>query len=345
MLDAPVVADTLRRNLILELDSDYPLQTFTKVFTAGVAMMLVEDGLLGLNRPVVDYVPELCGEGTKELLVHHLLTHTSGFQDIHVTKWRYKHGRDRSVPLCEPTQHPVIQDWLHRAFDAPVLRPPGELQEYCTHNYILRGEVLRRVSGRSLADTFDERILRPLDMHSTWLVVPESARPQVVRRPLDAPMAAPEPWGWQGLDTVEAQETPWPDRGLFSTARDFAVFAQTILNGGTYGSTRLFSRRSVEAMTTNQVPPGTRAVFHEQTFDASWGYGWVTSPRKFRPRGSLPAPGSVSHGGAGGAALWIDRENEIVGVFLEVLLRQGDLGEPLTNCDLFQNAVTAAVSD
>ena len=65
----------------LRTDSIFPISSLTKPVTATAAMILVEDGLLGLNRPIVDYIPEICGEGTEEILVHHLLTHTSGYNE------------------------------------------------------------------------------------------------------------------------------------------------------------------------------------------------------------------------------------------------------------------------
>ena len=71
----------------LQLDTIFPLGSLTKPITATAAMILVEDGLLGLNRPVVDYIPEICGEGTEEVLVHHLLSHTSGYNDEQVVMY------------------------------------------------------------------------------------------------------------------------------------------------------------------------------------------------------------------------------------------------------------------
>mgnify|MGYP003693643069 CR=1 FL=1 len=49
-----------------------------KPITATAAMLLVEDGLLGLQRAVSEYLPEFVGEGKQAVMVHHLLTHTSG---------------------------------------------------------------------------------------------------------------------------------------------------------------------------------------------------------------------------------------------------------------------------
>src|SRR5205823_8893920 len=62
----------------MPLDAVYPLASLTKPITATCAMCLVEDGALGLNRPVGEYVPEFTGDGKDAVLVHHLLTHTSG---------------------------------------------------------------------------------------------------------------------------------------------------------------------------------------------------------------------------------------------------------------------------
>jgi CubicO group peptidase (beta-lactamase class C family) len=62
----------------LPLDAVYPIASLTKPITATCAMLLVEDGLLGLNRPVQEYIPEFTGDGKDAVMVHHLLTHTGG---------------------------------------------------------------------------------------------------------------------------------------------------------------------------------------------------------------------------------------------------------------------------
>src|SRR6185436_14050600 len=67
----------------LEHDGLFAGASVTKAITATLVMQLVEDGLLGLNRPARDYLPEISGEGTEDILVHHLLTHTSGYP-IHI---------------------------------------------------------------------------------------------------------------------------------------------------------------------------------------------------------------------------------------------------------------------
>jgi serine-type D-Ala-D-Ala carboxypeptidase len=77
----------------LRTDSVFPIASLTKPVTATAAMILVEDGLLGLNRPVIDYIPEICAEGTEEILVHHLLTHTSGYNNEALTAFMIERKR------------------------------------------------------------------------------------------------------------------------------------------------------------------------------------------------------------------------------------------------------------
>src|SRR5262249_52720336 len=78
----------------LPRDAIFPLASISKGFTAAAALILVEDGLLGLNRPVQEYLPEFQGEGKDRVLVHHLLTHTAGFEDDQLCA--YLHDLERA---------------------------------------------------------------------------------------------------------------------------------------------------------------------------------------------------------------------------------------------------------
>jgi CubicO group peptidase (beta-lactamase class C family) len=331
----------------LRVDSLFPMSSITKPITATAAMLLVEDGVLGLNRPVRDYLPEISGKGSEEVLVHHLLTHTSGYNDeeiFPVLDQKFKEGFDPGP--CEETQDRTSHKFLSVCYPLPLWKPPGTEMAYCNVNYEFLGEIVRRVSGRSLADFAQERIFGPLGMKDSYYVVPDSVRPRIVKRPLTAPYGEPMGW-WQGLNSQEHEKTPWAFGGMFSTARDIAIFGQTFLNGGTYGKTRLLSRPAVAAMTRNQIPGiGARTgdFFHRE---ASYGYGWmVESNEKFKYWSVTLAPlGTFSHMGAGGCCLWIDPVNEIVGVYLEVTMRVTELLEHRWNYDLFHDAVTSAVAE
>lgn len=334
----------------LRRDSIFPLASLTKPITATAAMILVEEGLLGLNRPVQWYIPEFVGEGKDVVMVHHLLTHTSGLRDEDVDAHAERKEGTIEIPPPDETQHPAINERLFLGYDAPLWKAPGTEMSYCNYGYALVGEIARRVSGRSLADFARERIFGPLGMKDTWYVVPDSARHRIVRRPEDAIDAA-----W--LDSPETLETPWAAGGAFATTMDTATFGQMFLNGGTYRGARVFSPAAVAAMTRNQIPGISARLENLFFLEASWGLGWDVfgSKKACGYYGMLCSPQTFEHSGAGGVRLWVDPVHQIVAVYFSVVPYKGvpaDL-EPAeltqfwlsSRMDLFINAVMAAVVD
>jgi CubicO group peptidase (beta-lactamase class C family) len=308
----------------------------------------VEEGRLGLNRPVSWYIPEFVGEGKDAVMVHHLLTHISGLRDGEVNEHAEKKKGTVEIPPPNETQHPFISEYLFLRYDAPLWKPPGTEMSYCNYGYSLVGEIVRRVSGKSLNDFTRERIFEPMGMKDSCYIVPDSIRHRVVRRSADGPFS------WYG--TRECQELPGAAGGAFSTAMDMAIFGQMFLNRGAYGDTRILSPASVAEMTRNQIP-GISSRYGEEFFpEASWGLGWsICGNKKSVGYGeTLQSPQAFSHGGAGGVFLWVDPAYEIVGVYFSVLSYGGipvgvsvpeELAGLMGREDLFINAVTAAVVD
>jgi CubicO group peptidase (beta-lactamase class C family) len=335
----------------LTRDALFPVASVTKPVTATLIMQLVEDGLLGLNRPAREYLPELSGDGADEILVHHLLTHTTAYP-WHTDPPMVEHAERKLAagfvpPPCPEGQHPLVHQWLSLFWDAPRLAAVGKLMVYSNHNYDLLGEIVRRVSGCPIAAVARERVFDPLGMKDSYLVVPESESRRVVQRASGLPLADPEGPFFTGIGSREFQTTPWAGMGLFTTPFDMLVFGQMVLNGGRYGDARILSRAAVAAMTRDQIP-GIKALFLGYEMDrASWGYGWaVESPTKWKYfHGSLQPLGTFCHPGAGTSMLWIDREHEMVSTYFEVTTKVSGDFEFLWNFDLFQNAVMAAFDD
>lgn len=334
----------------LTRDALFPVTSITKSVTATLVMQLVEDGVLGLVRPVVDYLPELTGVGVEDMLVHHLLTHTSGLPDNtdalvleHTT--RKRQGGFVPAP-CPPNQHPEIQDWLSLLWDMPRATVAGEVMIYSNFNYVLLGEIVRRISGRSLEEQARRRLFAPLGMNASYYEVPQSQSHRVVQRAPGLPHADPlDPR--LNIGSRLRQEVPSAAGGLFSTPLDLAIFGQTLLDRGRYGTARILSPAAVAAMSCNQVP-GLKARFLGKAFDiASCGYGLlVASTRKWKYWDSSLRPiGTFGHSGAGGSCFWVDREHELVGVYFEVATRMTKDFEIMWNLDLFQNVITAAMAD
>jgi CubicO group peptidase (beta-lactamase class C family) len=334
----------------LALDSLFPLASISKPITATAVMILVEDGLLGLNRPVSWYIPEFSGEGKEAVMVHHLLTHTAGLDDEQLDAYAERRRGSVKIPPAEETQHPLVHEWLYRRYDAPLWKPPGTVLRYSPWGYELLGEIVRRVSGRSFADFVRERIFQPLGMQDTTAIVPDAVKHRVVRHKYTG-----NDWLEQVLADFKIEQTPWANWGIYSTALDMAIFGQMFLDGGRYGEARILSPASVAEMTRDQIPGiGIRwgEVFYPEAW---WGLGWaIHGIGKWA--GSLWSPRTFEHSGAGGVYLWVDPVHEIVGVYFSVESEGGlppgvRVPEGLDGIfwgwrlDLFVNAVTAAIVD
>jgi CubicO group peptidase (beta-lactamase class C family) len=223
---------------------------------------------------------------------------------------------------------------------------------YCSFGYELLGEIVRRVSGQSLADFCRERIFGPLSMADTHYILPNAKRHRVVRRTEGAP-------GTESWNTIlRIMETPWAMGGVCSTALDMAIFGQMFLNRGAYGEAKVLCPASVAEMTRNQIP-GIGAQYQNLVFaEASWGLGWSTRADKnsIAYAETLQSQRAFGHGGAGGTFMWVDPSYGIVGVYFSVSSQGGippdaDLPEYfgdmelLGRPDLLINAVTATVLD
>lgn len=318
--------------LPVELDTLYPLASISKPITATCLMMLMERGLVDLNRPVTSYIPEFTGEGKQAVMLHHLLTHTTGLTDEDIrNNVKEKKGKIE-IPLAEATQHPGIHEGLYLGYDTPLRNAPGKIMSYCNYGYQLIGEIVRRISGKSLSDFAEENIFKPLGMKDTHYIVPEEKFSRVVRR---KPINPEQTTDW--FSTPYAMTCPSAPGGVYSTVMDLAIFGQMFLNKGKYGGKRLLSPVTIYEMTRNQIP-GVAAKYEQEVFDeACWGYGWNVRGHKKDTCGTLRSAISINHGGAGGVSMWVDPVYETVLVYFSVEAKQ--------NIDLFNNMVLASIDN
>lgn len=316
----------------LQTDSIFRVASITKPATATAAMMLVEEGRLGLNRPIKEYLPEICGEGTDDIEVQHLLTHTSGYDEEEAGD-RFGEFQSNSSLVSESSEdglHPLVGQYLSCLWDLPSHWASGGKMSYADYNFNLLGEIVRRVSGLPLEDFARARIFDPLNMKDASYFRDEDKLDRIACR----------------REGLVLPEGVWGADGLNLTALDLATFGQMFLDSGKYANQQVLSPATVHEMTRNQIPGiGTEFLgYHEE---ASWGLGWtVQHDERWRwIGGTLPPKGTFYHMGAGGMCLWVDPFNEIVGVYLSVCLEIDDDLEHHWNLDLFQNMVTAAVVD
>lgn len=266
----------------MTVDTIFDMASLTKVMaTATSVMILVERGELSLTDPVVQYVPEFEPFEKDSITLLQLLTHYSGLRpDLDLdTDWV---GYDTAIDL---------------ACAEKLAAEPGTEFIYSDINYFLLGEIVSRVSGRSLEVFSHEEIFEPLGMDDTRFNPPLNWRPRIAPSERDGEMLR----GKVHDPTTARMGGVAGHAGLFSTARDTAVFARFILNGGFQGGTRVLSPLAVRQMTINQAPPGGE----------EWrGLGFDIRSRFSTNRGDLFPVGSFGHTGFTGASLWIDPVTE-----------------------------------
>lgn len=319
-------------------DTLFPLSSITKPITATAAMILVDRGLLCVSFPVSYYIPEFVGEGKERVLVHQLMTHTSGLRNSDVSDHiRSKEGTV-VVPPPEATQDPELHRRLYLGYDAPLWKPPGTEMSYCGYGVELLGEIVRRVSGQSLEQFCRENIFEPIGMHSTTFSVPESEHGRVIRRSPDVP-------GGEWYHSPAALSRPSAAGGAYSTALDIAKFGQMFLNRGTYGGRRILSAAAVGEMTRDQIP-NVSATYGAQFFpQASYGYCWPVNSNK-KDSGDLFSAKALVCGGAGGVNITIDPHYETVHIYFSIDNRSNDgYGVWCPTMNLFHNAGIAAIED
>ncbi len=272
----------------------YDLASLTKVIGLTTAIMfLVADGVLDIERPVVDYVPEFSGGARNEVTVRHLLTHTSG-----LTAW---------VPLYLETND--AEDALRYIYESDLENPPGEHYSYSDLGAILLSQVVERVATTSLDALLRERAFHPLGMMATQYRPPAELREQIAPTEED-------PWRGRLVRGEVHDRNAFHlggvsgHAGLFSTAPDLARFALWMLDiyHGRLAATRPgLPTELVREFTSLQPGPegSTRAL------------GWDTpTPGGGASSGHHLNPTSFGHTGFTGTSIWVDPVRDLFIILL-----------------------------
>jgi CubicO group peptidase (beta-lactamase class C family) len=310
----------------LQPDDRFVVASLTKPVVAMGAMLLVEQGLIGLNDRVSEYVPEYRDAPKRPTTLRHLLTHTSGLPD--------------SLPnnLLLRKSHAALSEFVAGACGIGLDFRPGSGVQYQSLGYAILGDVIERVTGKRCGQFLKESFFDPLGMNSTALgpVAPREARPVVeIRVPDD--MAGGDDWNWNS-GYWQALGAPWG--GMISTAGDLARYCAMMLGEGTLGAVRILSASSVRAATTNQLEH-----FHDlpeaDCRTRPWGFGWrLNWPAHAACFGDLLPASAFGHWGATGTLFWMNRENHTAAVLLSSQPIEKDRS-PLAK---LSNAIAAAVT-
>ncbi|MDG1571226.1 serine hydrolase [Robiginitalea sp. M366] len=285
-------------------DAIFRIASQTKAITSTAVMMLWEEGHFRLDDPISDYIPEFARTGVMEnfneadssftvtplekpITIRHLLSHTSGIgYGIIDGDPRFRKAFAKAGIIDAFTAQPIrLEDNIPELALMPLHHPPGEGWTYSEGLDVL-GRLVEIVSGQPFDAFLKTRIFDPLGMSDTWFYLPDSLAGRLV------PVQHYTEGKWQRFQT-DVFDIDYPisgartyfagGAGLSSTARDYAIFLQMMLNQGTYNGTRLLSRTTVATMLANQI-----------------GDMWAGGPKDFGLAFAVVNANGVAYGGEGG---------------------------------------------
>jgi len=327
--------------LIGETDM-FRLASMTKAVTSVAAMILIEEGKIGLNDPVSRFLPEFAnlrvrgpdgteGPASRPPTIRELLTHTAGFSYNFINNPRLINAyRDARVTDGLDQPEVTTAEAMRRLASVPLGYQPGTGWEYSLATDVL-GAVIEKVSGASLGAFVTERIARPLHIQNFVFSAPENIRSKFVQVTRPAQVTGALGTGYVPVVGLEAVPFPAtkgtanldPNRafsptaynsgggGMSGTIGDYSRFLQMLLNEGELDGARVLRADTVRQMTQNAT--GNMPTLRGPGWGYTLGFGILIDPAAAKSR--VPA-GSYGWGGIYGTQFWIDPTNRVVGLVM-----------------------------
>ena len=273
-------------------DTIFDMASISKLFTSIAVLQLVERGQLTIDTPVSRFFPEFATGDKAAITIKMLLTHVSGFDaDPIPSLW---------------AGYPDIPSRRRAVLDSPLKNKPGTTYLYSDINLLTLGFIVEKLTGKPLDEVVHDRITAPLGMVDTGYNPPASKLNRIAATEYEAT----PPRGMVRGSVHD--ENAWSlggvagHAGVFSTANDMAVLAQTMLNGGSYRGHRILGEDTVrQMMLTN---------YNQQFPDDAHGLGFELDQPWYM--GALASPVTAGHTGFTGTTLVIDPESRSFAILL-----------------------------
>lgn len=275
----------------LDEQTIFDLASLTKVIaTTPAVMKLLDEKHISLLSPLTQWFPEFKRSKGKNTTILNLLTHTSGLSDFNM---RTKQTMKAAVCRAAKEKHQ---------------QRPGSSFNYADINFILLGELVHRVSGKTLDTYCEEKIFAPLVTPETMFLPPSKLTDRIAPT-LGMSRGTVQDPNSRRLGSVAGHA------GLFSSAQDLARFARLMLGGGSIDGRRILSEEAVKRMTT-PVSCRNGAVVR--------GLGWDMNSPFSAPKGKLFSDASFGHTGYSGSSIWIDPTQDLFVILLTNRLNYRD---------------------
>jgi len=239
----------------------------TKVLTSSAVWTLIEEGKLSFMDRVADHLPEFAQRGKGEITLHQVMTHQGGFPSGDVTKATWTDHARMRAEVCD-----FSLDWT----------PGTRLQYHPRAAHLTQAMIIEAVTGRDYRDVIRDNVLAPLGLASDVFV---GVPPGEQERCADTYSSEPRD------NSAKFKAAGMPSGGGYATARGMAAFYQMLLGRGRLGNVRLLSPRLV-----SYVIPMHRGLGPHVRGDSD----------RIRGLGTIGAPETFGHGGAGTSYSWAD---------------------------------------
>jgi CubicO group peptidase (beta-lactamase class C family) len=263
-------------------DTLFLLFSQTKVLTSCAVWTLIEEGRLSFMDRVADHLPEFAARGKSEITLHQVMTHQGGFPsgDVSRASWT-DHARMRAE-VCD-----FSLDWT----------PGTRLQYHPRAAHLTQAMVIEAVTGEDYRTVIRDRVLAPLGLaHEIFVGVPPAQQQRC------ADTYGPEPRD----NSAEFKTAGMPSGGGYATARGMAAFYQMLLGKGRLGEVRLLSPRLVAYVTRNHTGERGDDAMSGIPMHRGLGPHVRGDSERIRGLGTLAAPETFGHGGAGTSYSWAD---------------------------------------
>lgn len=272
----------------------FDLASLTKVIGLTTAVMkLYEEGKLSLEDKITNYFPAFGQNGKDVLTLRHLMTHSGGLKAFYPFYTMGLNTREEILDF-------IFKDKLYYS--------PGSKMEYSDLDMIIMGMIVEKITGQTLDAYLKDTFYKPLGMLHTGFrpaggageskaVVPTEQDAHFRKKLIQGEVHDECAWVLGGTSG---------HAGLFSTANDLAVFAQLMLNKGSYGGTQYLKPETIDLFTRVQDPKlSTRAL------------GWDTkSPSGYTFMGQSVGKRAYGHTGFTGTSIWIDPDAKVFAILL-----------------------------
>jgi CubicO group peptidase (beta-lactamase class C family) len=316
-------------------------------------MQLVEEGKILLDDPISKYIPDFrkpvvldkfnpadssytTVPAKKEISIRELLTHTSGigYAQIGAPQMNAIYSKAGVYGGIGMPGGMKLSTNILRLAKLPLMHSPGEKWTYGLNDDVL-GYLVEVLTGLSFNEYLQKKIFEPLGMKDTYFYIPLEKQSRLANLYAEdslkhavkmAEMIQVNGNFYRDYPNIKGGTFYSGGGGLVSTAYDYAIFMQMLLNEGDYNGKHILSKASIRLMTTNQI--GTMSRNGSVGTDTKFGLGFeLVTPSNYGR--SYYSMGTFSWGGMFSSSYWIDPTEKIVAQFVLQMLpaSHGDINE------------------